>query len=111
MARTPTARRTTDRENAHACADALAHLAEWGAHGHAAREASRHLLSLRFSDTVQGPGGSMWALHVMAGHMQQTEARSARAVFERPVALVQLAAWVALRKGGARHAGTCMGAS
>jgi hypothetical protein len=58
----------------------------------------RHLLGLRFTDTVQAPGSGMWAPHVIARHMQQTEARSTKAVFERRVALVQLAAWVALRK-------------
>jgi hypothetical protein len=34
----------------------------------------------------------------MAGHMQQTEERLAKTVFERRMALVQLATWVALRK-------------
>jgi hypothetical protein len=96
--RTPTAPKTTDRDYARTCADALAHLAEWGARDRASRKASRHLRGLQFAATVQAPSGGMWAPHVMARHMQQAEARSIKAVFERRVALVQLAAWVAMRK-------------
>jgi hypothetical protein len=93
-----TSRTSTDKDYARACADVVANLAKWDAQSRAVRDASRYLLGLQFVRAVQAPDGSIWAAHVMAGHVRQAEARSAKAVFERRVALVQLTAWVNVRK-------------
>jgi hypothetical protein len=88
----------TDRDYARACADVLAHLAKWDAQSRALRDASRYLLGRQFSRAIETPNGGIWAPPVMATYMRNSEARSAKAVFERRVALVQLAAWVNVRK-------------
>ncbi len=50
------------------------------------------------SHAPEAPNGGIWALRNVAVYMQKTRARSAKAVSKRCVALVQLAAWINVRK-------------
>ncbi len=87
-----------DHDYARACADILAHLAKWDVQSRALRDAPRYLPGRQFLRAIETPNGGIWAPPVMAAYMRKSEARSAKAVIERRVALVQLAAWVNMRK-------------
>ncbi len=65
----------------------------------AVRGAMHHAsCSASSSHAPEAPNGGIWALRNVAVYMQKTRARSAKAVSKRCVALMQLVAWINVRK-------------
>ncbi len=89
---------TMERQYARTCAAVIVHLKKWEAQKSISKDVTQHVMQQQFSKAVLSTDGHLWAAETMASHFLVADAHHTKAVFERRISLIQLAAWTLARR-------------